>query len=187
MRFAVALILLAGAPAANALELLNVSVEREAGVYLMHSDVRFGVGLEPLYEIMTDWDLSTQYSSVVVESRNTGPDELGRPGFYSKNRGCLAFFCVSFERRGHVELEPYKIIRAFADPRFSDFHVCNETWRFAPDGDETVMTYELEMQPKFWVPPVVGPWLIKRKLKNDGIRALARIETVARTRAAQGD
>ena len=187
MRAVVALFLLAGAPVASALELLSVSVDQADKTYRMHSEVRFGVLLEPLYEIMTDWDLSTQYSSVVVESRNTGPDELGRPGYYSKNRGCLAFFCTSFERNGHVELEPYKVIRAIADPRRSDFHVCNETWRFRLDGDNTVMTYELEMQPKFWVPPVIGPWIIKRKLKNDGIEALGRIEAVARARAAQRD
>ena len=78
MRSIVALVLLAGAPVASALELLSVSVDQVAKTYTMHSEVRFGVLLEPLYEIMTDWDLSTQYSSVVVEFRNTGPDELGR-------------------------------------------------------------------------------------------------------------
>ena len=187
MRVVAALILLISSPAANALEILSVDVDRVAGTYTMHSEVRFGVLLAPLYEIMTDWDLSTQYSSVVVESRNLEPDEHGRPGFYSKNRGCLAFFCVSFERTGYVELEPYKVIRAYADPSRSDFHVSNETWRFRPEGEDTVLTYELELRPKFWVPPVIGPWIIKHKLKNDGLEALGRIEAVAKARAAQGE
>jgi hypothetical protein len=36
------------------------------------------------------------------------------------------------------------------------------------------------MQPKFWVPPGIGPYVIKRKLKSDGGDAIDRIEAIAR-------
>jgi hypothetical protein len=36
------------------------------------------------------------------------------------------------------------------------------------------------MQPKFWVPPAIGPFIIKRKLKNDGGDAIDRIEAIAK-------
>ena len=187
MRLFAALMLLVCATTANAVELISVNVERSSGTYMMHSKVRFNVVLEQLYDTMTDWDLSTQYSSVVVESRNTGPDELGRPGFYSKTRACLAFFCKSVERAGYVELELNQIIRAVADPASSDFHVSTELWQFVRDGEGTILSYTLEMRPKFWVPPIVGPYLIKRKLRTDGIDALSRIEVVALAQAANNE
>ena len=42
------------------------------------------------------------------------------------------------------------------------------------------MTYKLEMEPDFFVPPVVGPWYLKRTLSQGGLRAVARIERLAR-------
>ena len=65
-------------------------------------------------------------------------------------------------------------------PALSDFEFCNETWTFAEQAGGTRVRYELHMDPKFWVPPAIGPYLIKRKLRNDGTDALDRIERVAR-------
>ena len=163
----------------NTAEILDVSVDRESDTYSLQSEVRFDVPSRYLFDVLTDWDLSTQFSSVVVESRNLPADEAGRPGFYVRNRACVAFFCKSFERTGYVETQPLDVITAVADPDNSDFHLSVEQWHFAPDGDTTTISYQLEMRPKFWVPPLIGPYLIKRKLEKDGGEALARIESIA--------
>ena len=168
--------------AGTAAEIQNVEVQRDGDVYSMHSEVRFNATLEQLYDVLVDWDLSTQFSSVVVEARNVEPDELGRPQFYIRNEACIAFFCRSFERAGYVETEPYVWIRAFADPARSDFHISNESWKFVDGEDGAVVIYDLEFDPKFWVPPLIGPYLIKRKLKKDGPEALLRIDRIAQQR-----
>jgi hypothetical protein len=36
------------------------------------------------------------------------------------------------------------------------------------------------MEPDFFVPPVVGPWYLKRTLSQGGQRAVVRIERLAR-------
>ena len=41
----------------------------------------------------------------------------------------------------------------------------------------------MEMVPKFWIPPVIGPMVIKRKLRSSGGDALDRIEELAQRRA----
>jgi hypothetical protein len=43
------------------------------------------------------------------------------------------------------------------------------------------------MDPKFWVPPGIGPYLIKRKLKSASGDALDRIERLARNLAETGN
>ena len=50
---------------------------------------------------------------------------------------------------------------------------------FTEENGGTIVKYTLFMQPAFWVPPAIGPYLIKRKLKNEGDRALGRIEALA--------
>jgi hypothetical protein len=42
------------------------------------------------------------------------------------------------------------------------------------------MKYRLEMEPDFWVPPLIGPWYLKRTLSHGGVRAVSRIERLAR-------
>jgi hypothetical protein len=106
-------------------------------------------------------------------------DESGRPQFYIRNKGCVLFFCQSFERQGYIESRPLSEVRAFANPDTSDFHFSNESWRFVPQGGGTLVTYDLEMKPKFWVPPGIGPFFIKRKLRNNGGDAVDRIEKIA--------
>jgi len=164
---------------AIAAEMRSVQVDYENGRYTMESEVWFDATVEQVFEVFRQWDLSTQFSSVIVESRDEAADELGRPQYYVRNKGCLLFFCRSFERRGHVELEVNELLRAIANPETSDFLLSDETWRFAGESGGTVVSYELLMKPKFWVPPVVGPYLIKRKFEKDGGGAIDRIEEIA--------
>lgn len=178
MRLGLLLLFLSGL--ALAADLRNVSVERIDGVYTMRSEVWFDASIEQMYAVLLDWDLSTEFSSVVVESRNLEPDEQGRPQFYNRNEACVAFFCKSFERFGFVEHKPHEFIRAAIYPEKSDFHVSDEHWTFREEGDGTMVHYELAFKPKFFVPPLIGPYLIKRKLRNDSGDALDRIEAIAR-------
>jgi hypothetical protein len=41
------------------------------------------------------------------------------------------------------------------------------------------MIYDFEMEPGFWVPPIIGPFVIKRALRASGGNAVGRIEAVA--------
>lgn len=184
LRCAIVIALLGIAAPAPAAEMRSVHVDYEGGYYSLVSEAWFDAGIDELFAVFSRWDLSPNFSSAVVEAHDIDADEHGRPGFYVRNRGCILFFCKSLVRQGHVELERNVVLRAFADPRYSDFTLSNETWEFSEDDGGTTVVYRLRMQPDFWVPPAIGPYLIKRKLSNDGGQALDRIEAIARQHAA---
>jgi len=163
----------------RAAEMLSIEVDHDEGIYTMSSEVWFDASVEQVYEIFRYWDHSTKFSSAIAESRDLPPDEQGRPQFYVRNKGCVLFFCTSFERQGFVESEANVFINAYSDPDVSDFSVSNESWQFESRDGGTVVLYDLEMSPKFWIPPVIGPYFIKRKFKNNGDRAIDRIELLA--------
>ncbi|MDJ0940689.1 MAG: SRPBCC family protein [Woeseiaceae bacterium] len=169
---------------AAAADMRTVTVDRDGKVYTMRSEVFFDVDQDTLYEVFRNWDLSPGFSSWVVDARNLEPDETGKAGFYIQNKGCVMFVCKTLVREGYVDDEPNTYIHASAISEKSDFAISNETWTFSTEGTGTVVVYELEMSPKFWVPPVIGPYVIKRKLKSDGGDALDRIEKIAQDRAA---
>ncbi len=167
------------APAAHAADILSIEVESEKGTYTLTSKVWFDASVKQVYEVYRHWEYSTRFSSAIVEARDLGPDEQGRAQFYIRNKGCVLFFCKSFERQGYIEAEPHSILRAHANPETSDFHSSDESWQFASWNGGTVVTYGLSMRPKFWIPPGIGPFLIKRKLKRNGGQAVDRIEIIA--------
>ena len=85
-------------------------------------------------------------------------------------------------RSGLVEHEPLVFIRSTADPASSDFHTSLESWRFQSEGTGTLVAYDFEFEPKFWIPPLIGPYMLAEKLRKDSVRAINRIEAIAQTR-----
>ena len=164
---------------AHAAELRSVVVEREDGLYSLKSEVFFAAETEALYEVFLNYDLTQEFTRFVVESRNLEPDEQGRRRFYIRNEGCVWFVCRSFERTGHVEHVPHELIESTADAAVSDFHTSFESWQFTPVETGTIVIYKFQFEPKFWLPPVIGPYVLQRKLERDSAYALDRIEALA--------
>jgi len=178
--------LLALSQAVQSADILSIEVDNDKGTYTLTSEVWFDATIEQVFEVYRYWEYSTRFSSAIVEARDLPADEHGRPHFYIRNKGCVLFFCQSFVRNGYIEAETNKELRAFADPKTSDFHHSIESWHFVAQDGGTVVTYDLSMEPKFWIPPGIGPYLIKRKLKKNGGDAVNRIEVIAREIVPRG-
>ena len=175
----VALAALSSPLAVVAAELTDVEVSYEDDRYRLTSKTYFEATRSQLFRVLTDYDLFTKFSSAFAESENREPDELGRPTFYTRMEGCVLWWCKSFVRYGHLELEPEVDIVAIVDPEPSNFKYSRERWQLKEDGDGTLLEYEFEMEPDFWVPPVVGPYFIKKALRAGGKNAVNRIEALA--------
>lgn len=169
---------------AGAADLVSLEVDYKDGRYSMESVIWVDAGVDATYEVFSDWDLSTQFSTAIVEARDLDPDEQGRPGFYIRNKGCVLFFCKSLVREGYVETKDDYLLQAYADPEKSDFRFCEESWEFVEQDGGTRVRYMLNFEPDFWVPPGIGPYMIKRKLSSDGGDAIGRIEEIAQEYAA---
>ena len=173
-----ALLLLSSGPSRSA-DLRDVEVDLVDARYRLTSETYFDVTPDALYAVLSDFELFEQFTSAIVESRNLDPDDLGRPGFFARMEGCVLFYCKSFVRVGHVSLSPIDEIIAVADPEESDFLFSREVWTLVPEGEGTVMIYDFELEPAFWVPPVVGPIYIQSVLRKGAERAVDRIEALA--------
>lgn len=160
-------------------DLRSVSVEKIDDRYHLVSQAWFAASRQELYRVLTDYDQFVKFTSAFVDTRNVEPDELGRPRFYMRMEGCVLMFCKSFIREGYLILKPSDEIIAISLPGKSDFDYSRERWRLEVDGDGTLMTYDFVMEPSFWVPPVIGPFLIKRTLREGGVDAIDRIEALA--------
>jgi hypothetical protein len=164
---------------AHSADLLEVTVERDEKRYRLTSETRFDAKVEDLYRVLTDYDLFMQFSSVFVEARNEEPGANGNPRYFTRMEGCMLLFCKSFVREGELTLLPNTEIIAIADPDKSDFKYSREQWTLKKDGDGALLVYDFELEPDFWVPPVIGPYIMKRVLRRGGTDAVDRIEALA--------
>lgn len=163
----------------HAAELLDVQVEKVDERYRLYSEVNFAVGPQALYQLLIDYEKFDKFTSAIVEARNIEPDEQGRPRFYARMEGCALLFCKSFIRHGYLVLTPISEIVAIAEPGKSDFKYSRERWQIIANGHGTLLIYDFEMEPAFWIPPVIGPFFIQRALRRGAVRAVNRIERLA--------
>lgn len=181
MLAALAVSLIASLPVFAA-DLQEVSVDRVKKRYILRSEVLFDATREELYSVLTDYDEFHRFTSAFTETKNIEPNEEGQPQFFTKMEGCVLLFCIAFERYGHLELKPMDEIIAIVDPERSDFAYSFERWQLVQQGEKILMVYEFEMEPAFWVPPVIGPFYIRRALAAGAVDAVDRIEAIAQGR-----
>ena len=178
----VAIVGLAASSLVAAATIDALDVTRQRGRYSLAADARLDATPESIYAVLTDYadNRFGRISSAYKESRFLEPDADGTPMIFTRMEGCVLWHCMSLQRTERLETEaPYRI-KSVTIPESSNFKYSTSEWLLERDGDGTKMTYKLEMEPDFFVPPVVGPWYLKRTLSQGGVRAVTRIERLAR-------
>jgi hypothetical protein len=170
------------APAATRSATLDsLEVTREHGRYELNAQTFLAASADDIYGVLLEYedDKFQRISSVYKESAYLEPDADGTPIVYTRMEGCILFFCKSMKRVERLQTREGRYIRTDTLPEQSDFKYSFSEWTFEPAEGGTRMAYTLVMEPAFWVPPIVGPWIIKKILSTGGVRAITRIERMA--------
>ena len=184
---ATALLLALPAVTLSAAEFSSLELVRDGDDYRVLAGVFIEAPAEGVFEVLTDYEGFPRLSSVFREGRVVEPIEDGRGVVYLHMKGCVLFFCREVEIVEFLEIEPYRRILAIVDPERSDLHYGRASWTLAPEEGGTLVTYELDMRPQFWIPPVIGPLIIKAALRYRGLRAARRLEALASGRPVPED
>jgi hypothetical protein len=161
--------------------LRNVDVSRRQERYRVVADTHLAASPEAIYKVLMDFDEDRyqRISDIYKESSYLPPDTDGTPLVYTRVEGCLLRYCRSMSRVERLEVVTPQFIRSRTVPERSDFKYSMSEWTFEPDGDGTRVTYLMEMEPNFWLPPFVGPWFLKRTLVRGAPKAIDQIELLA--------
>jgi hypothetical protein len=179
---AIAFAALALSAVAAAATIDALDVERRRGRYAFEANVWLDATPESVFAVLTDYDDNrwSRISRAYKESRYLEPAADGTPLVYTRMEGCALRYCMSIERTERLEIEaPYRI-KSTALPEASNFKYSTSEWLLEHENGGTQMRYKLEMEPDFFIPPLVGPWYLKRSLSTNGLRVVHRIERLAR-------
>ena len=143
--------------------------------------VALEVSAPAAWAVMTDISALAQINPNVELAEAMPGDRL-----HSIVKLCVALICRSIEQVQHVQQfagQSQRLLRMVIDPELSDLRYGVAEWRFLPrDADSSELTFDAELAPKFWVPPLIGPWLVQRKLAEQARITSHGIERVARER-----
>jgi hypothetical protein len=161
----------------------SLEVSRSHDRYRLLASAHLDATPESIYTVLTDYGDNgfSRISGAYKESGFLAPDTDGTPIVFTRMEGCLLRHCMTFNRVERLETEEPFHIRSVTLPMQSNFKYATSDWRLDRDGaGGTNLKYELEMEPDFWIPPLIGPWYLKRTLAQGGARAVTRIEALAR-------
>jgi len=164
---------------AGAATLESVVVTYDSGRYSLEADAHMNAPREAVFAVLTDYDRFGRISSAYKEYGFLDPAPDGTPIVFTRMEGCILIFCRSLWRVERLESEAPGFIRTVTLPEQSDFRHSVSQWWLEPEADGTRITYQLDIEPDFWVPPIIGPWMLQRRLQRGGAAAVERIERLA--------
>jgi uncharacterized protein YndB with AHSA1/START domain len=179
----VAVLLAIRAAAPQAAEVVSLDVQRSGARLQVRSTMLIDAPQALVFRALSDYERFAELSARYRESRFAEPAADGTPRVYTRMEGCILFYCKSVARTARLYTDSPQTIRAEVEPEQSDFDYGLEIWLLTtvttPAGDRTQVVYTHEFDPRFWVPPVLGVWAIKRSLTQDALKAATRIERLA--------
>lgn len=172
---------------APAVEIQSVDVHHQGDRYRVSMRVTLDAPASDSFAVFSDPVRLRQVNPAIRAVEVLEDHGPGLRRVRTRVRACVALFC---RQLGQVQDMRYRPdaeggrIDAQVLPDRSDFRYGQAAWIFrACSGDRTCLAFDAELEPAFWVPPVVGPWLIERKLRDEAIQTSRGLERLARAAA----
>ena len=163
-------------PGAGAGEILSSDVTLEAGQYAVTVEALINAPLNAVYHSITDYNNLAAINPSIEESRVLLVMSPDRHRVRSVIKVCILIFCTRIVQVQDVTRIDGRTIEAVTRPGDSDFIYGMARWRLSPVGNTTRLHFAQEIIPDFWVPPIIGPWLIERKLVQEVTETAMYIE-----------
>ncbi len=152
------------------------TVERDGDFYALAITAQIDAPVEIVYQSITDFDNLAAINPNIEKSRLIGRPSADTQRVHSVIKVCILMFCKRVVQVQDVTRPSEHVIEAVIVPAASDFRSGFARWQLTAQGESTLMAFSHRFEPDFWVPPVIGPWIIKRKLISEVAETAMYIE-----------
>ncbi len=164
-------------------EVIRAEVHHEEDLYTLYLEARLSAPPMAVFAVITDYPHIQDLHRRVRESRVLRRLDARTTEVFTLLRGCVAaVFCKSIRRVELVTEDPPYELRAEVLPGQSDLKSGRVHWQLTAEGDGTRLIYQSEMEPDFWVPPLLGDALMCRSIRNTTQQMIEKVEQLARGR-----
>lgn len=168
---------------ASAGEIQSASVDYQQGEYNLVLSVKVNGNRDKVYTILTDQDLLPTLSDVIIKSETLPAAEGSHPDTVRhrlETRVCVLIFCFNTTTVEDMLISDTGTIQTTFVPELSDFVYGESEWQvLAIENSLTLINYRSKFRPDFWVPPLVGPMVVKRTMLKTATQIINNIESIA--------
>jgi hypothetical protein len=157
------------------------------GITVTHLDDGFKITFDAVvdaparqvYEVLADYAHLGKLSPVITAmSVDIAPSGRGRR-VRSVIKTCVWFFCRQIVQVEDVMEPDANTIVAHIVPGAGDFESGSFIWRVTDEGPHTRLHYEATRVAAFWIPPLIGPWVIRRTVREELESSMVSLERLA--------
>ena len=164
-----------------AAEMLHIEMWKSDNQYHLRSASTINAPPELIISTLLNYTNFHRLSGGIKETRYLAPDPDGTPVAFTLVESCILFFCKQIKKTERVLHVSENEIILEADPARSDFKYMHSRWMVKKVGTQSILSYDMDMQADFWIPPLIGTWAVKRKLRTSAMNMSRRLEEMAVT------
>jgi len=182
IRFIFPLVLLLVSCAAAAVEFEELSVTELGGEYRLRTVSVLDVPARYVYYVITDYKNIYRINPSVIESKvlPANRDAVVRVQIHLEDTVGPFNFNVNWV--GDVEETRLGELKVTTIPELSSFDSGHATWEIRPEGERTRVIHESIQKPDFFIPPLIGDYLVKIHMRDVTFDTFNRIECHANIR-----
>lgn len=177
---------------AQAAKVSLVTVDHDGNRYSVRMQAFMAVAPAAAHQAFTSYERLPEINNSVERAQRLPDAPPGAVRLDTTVRVCVAFFCKHLHQvqdlRASRKAGDYGLV-ADVLPQRSDVRYGHAQWsmRACKRGEAagTCLDFSAQLEPDFWVPPVIGPWLIQRKMRGEARQTAEGIEKVANEQARQ--
>lgn len=161
-------------------EVYVASAGHQRGIYHVEVDALVSIPEPQVRRLLTDYrhlgriNPAIEHSQILLQRR---------PGEYrvrTVTLACVWLYCKRVHQVQDVVEAADGSVTATVIPRHSDFHSGYARLDLVPVAGGTRVMIRASVEPDFWIPPFIGPWLIQRKLRSEALETIRNLERVAK-------
>jgi len=157
-------------------EVLVSTVEHKDKRYFVSLDVLINADSERVYKALTNFNNLSAINPAVTSSNLIYSLSDTQHRVEINVESCVTFFCKKLVQVQDVEELPGKLILTTVVPEKSDFDYAHARWKVTSEQGRTRVTFDSDLKPSFWIPPLIGPLLIEKKLRDEALAIVAGLE-----------
>jgi hypothetical protein len=158
----------------------EVNVRYEDKIYNLSAEFNVEATPARVMEVLTDFENISDLNPAIIESELQ--DSTKQKGLWVKTvvKDCILFFCKSIIRVEDITQTGNEKLEAFILPLLSDLRSGYAVWVLTQHPSGTMVRYDANVQPKFWIPPIVRSYVLKKKFKKRVIESVELLQQKAK-------
>lgn len=170
----------------RAAEVLAVRVTRHRATFVITMRLALDAPPRAIFAAMRDYAALPRYDPDLRRVHVEPTAEANRVRLFAAVHACVLIFCKTLQQEQIMTATPNAhggVLRAVLVSGSGDFRAGQARWNVHPCPGRSAascLDARIELRPAFWVPPVIGPWILRHKVTEQARHYGEGLEHIAR-------